>query len=381
MSAGTDRPRARKARGLVSRRVGFRVAAVILAVSIAVGAAEFALRVAAPQVTRFTGAGIYVPHPELGHVLRPNMAAGDNPARIATNSLGFRDREYPPTPPAGGLRILGIGDSFTFGAGPVEDNFLDILESSLDADGSRTVEVINLGVPAYNTRQEALHLREFGLPLSPDLVILAFFVGNDIEENESDTIFTVIDGELADQRRRPGPVARWLWRSHLYRKLRPLLLGTVHAAAGNGGLEDFLEIERRRLKICRVPLADRFETGYRRSESRILSLQDELAELAIDLLVLLIPDEFQVSSTLLETIAAEYDLDLARFDIQQPQRRIGRFLSEHSIAFIDLLEPLRRSATGGDVYLPRNTHLNRRGNVVAADALAEHIRRRYLDSD
>ena len=354
-----------------ARTLVFRVAAVTLSIAVVLLVAEFALRQFAPQASRFTGAGLYMPHDDIGHVLRPNLRAADNPARIATNSHGFRDREYALGKPDGTLRIVGIGDSFTFGAGPVEDNFLDLLEDRLAGDLAIPVEVLNLGVPAYNTRQETLHLKEFGLQFSPDLVVLAFFVGNDIEENESDTIFRVVDGELSDRQRRPGPFTRLLWKSHLYRRLRPLLLGTVHAA--DSGLKNFLEIERRRLKICRVPLAQRYETGFRRSEQRILALRNDLAELEIDLLVMLIPDEYQVRRSLFSEVIEHFDMDASRFDLEQPQRRLGAFLENNDIPFVDLLAPLREAEAAAPTYLPRNTHLNRRGNQVAANALAAWI--------
>ena len=48
------------------------------------------------------------------------------------NSLGFRDREFPKEKPAGELRVLAIGDSFTFGAGvQLDDCWVQLLERRL----------------------------------------------------------------------------------------------------------------------------------------------------------------------------------------------------------------------------------------------------------
>ncbi len=66
----------------------------------------------------------------------------------------MRDREYDPGPPPGTLRIAAIGDSFVFGEGvPLESTLPRQMEALL---GSRH-EILNAGVPGFNTRME----REF----------------------------------------------------------------------------------------------------------------------------------------------------------------------------------------------------------------------------
>jgi hypothetical protein len=70
---------------------------------------------------------------------------------------------------------------------PVEDAFPAVLERSLagcEALGGRTVEVLNFGVSGYGTAQELLTLRTRALAYRPDLVLLAFFPGNDVVEND-----------------------------------------------------------------------------------------------------------------------------------------------------------------------------------------------------
>src|SRR5262245_25041767 len=89
-----------------------RAALVAVSLAVSVLALEVVVRFVEPQSSPYTGRGLYQPDPELGHVLRPNLASGD----VRTNSLGFRDREYALDKPAGTFRILGLGDSFTFGA-------------------------------------------------------------------------------------------------------------------------------------------------------------------------------------------------------------------------------------------------------------------------
>ena len=60
----------------------------------------------------------------------------------------------------------------------------------------RGVEVLNLGVGGYGTAQQLLTLEEDGLRYRPDLVVLGFFLGNDVQNN-SRAIETGLQGEEA----------------------------------------------------------------------------------------------------------------------------------------------------------------------------------------
>ncbi|MFO0687928.1 MAG: SGNH/GDSL hydrolase family protein [Myxococcota bacterium] len=97
------------------------------------------------------------------------------------NALGYRDRERDPAKPAGLLRILVLGDSFTFAMGVDrrEDRVSDLLEQELPARLGQTVEVLNAGRPYTHTLQQTEALDAL-LPYEPDLVVL-LYVYNDID--------------------------------------------------------------------------------------------------------------------------------------------------------------------------------------------------------
>jgi hypothetical protein len=94
--------------------------------------------------------------------------------RLRTNREGFRDSEYPVEKGTGTLRIFGIGDSVMFGQGvPQGDDYLSVLEVKLNRRyPGRRWEVINSGVPDYNTFAEVETLRHKGLKYRPDVVVL-----------------------------------------------------------------------------------------------------------------------------------------------------------------------------------------------------------------
>jgi lysophospholipase L1-like esterase len=94
---------------------------------------------------------------------------------VRTNSLGMRDREVPLEPAAGTWRILVVGDSVAFGEGlPVEKTFPALLEQRLQVETHLPVEVLNGGVEGYNTVSELAFLRDVGVKLHPQTVVVAF---------------------------------------------------------------------------------------------------------------------------------------------------------------------------------------------------------------
>ncbi len=98
------------------------------------------------------------------------------------NSLGLRDDEPASLDaPDRGMRILALGDSFTFGQGVAhEELWTEVLQRMIQAHVAGPCEVINTGRPGVNTDWEVRYLHETGLALAPDGVVLQFFA-NDVD--------------------------------------------------------------------------------------------------------------------------------------------------------------------------------------------------------
>jgi lysophospholipase L1-like esterase len=133
--------------------------------------------------------------PELEFKLKPDFrgrqVGSEFQVSISTNSLGFRDSKEFAKEKGGAYRILGLGDSITFGWGVEEDQaYLSRLGKVLESELGRKVETFNLGVWGYGTIQEVKVFRQFQ-DYKPDLVILEFFArnvyveeaGNDLVDN------------------------------------------------------------------------------------------------------------------------------------------------------------------------------------------------------
>lgn len=105
----------------------------------------------------------------------PNISMDYYGTKININSFGFRGKEFDVKKDGNVYRILCLGDSVTFGIRlPREQTFSFLLGEGLNKNNREGIhyEVLNGGVPGYNTLQEYKLLRAKGERVNPDLVIL-----------------------------------------------------------------------------------------------------------------------------------------------------------------------------------------------------------------
>ena len=152
------------------------------------------------------------------------------PHRVRFNQHGVRDRERTYQKPAGTYRILVSGDSFTEALQvTMEHTYWSVLERRLDRcvpPGFDAIEVLNFGVGATGTAQQLLKLRHHGgYRYRPDLILLAFFSGNDVANNSRALqktpyipYFVLRDDTLVlDDTYLRGWMSRWVRPSLMYR--------------------------------------------------------------------------------------------------------------------------------------------------------------------
>lgn len=113
----------------------------------------------------------FAPHPYLSYYPTPNYRKG----LTSHNSLSYRNDEFPVEKPSGVYRIVALGGSSTYDVS-IKDNadtFTAQLERLLKEDyGYQNVQVINAGVPGYNSWEILVNLEFRVLDLDPDLVII-----------------------------------------------------------------------------------------------------------------------------------------------------------------------------------------------------------------
>jgi len=97
-------------------------------------------------------------------------------SRPDINRQGFREREF--TAKGSQKRLLVIGDSFVMGNNVAPEETLPRQLQSLLPGW----EVLNLGVLGYGPDQELLRLRQDGLRLNPDAVLVCLYPANDFHD-------------------------------------------------------------------------------------------------------------------------------------------------------------------------------------------------------
>ncbi len=117
-------------------------------------------------------------HPEIGWWALPNYRArlclGNTYHRFVTNSEGIREERDFDLAPSKGWRIVVLGDSYSAGDGVDNGSrFSDLLQVRLP-----TCEIMNFGLNASGTDQQALIFEQFAMRYRPDLVIWGVCVEN-----------------------------------------------------------------------------------------------------------------------------------------------------------------------------------------------------------
>lgn len=199
----------------------FAAVALTLGTVISIGLLELGCRLFRPiylgPPDYFTN--FFMPDAKLGFKMPANfngLYQQDYELTYATNAQGLRDRDFDAYPAEGVMRILAVGDSWTFGLGvDLPATWPKQLEYVLRERGI-AAEVINTGVSGYSTLTYAKVLKKFHAVYHPQAVIVmtcANDPGGDLSVAEQDFTFAV--------KQAPSPLRSFLKKhSHLAMNLR-----------------------------------------------------------------------------------------------------------------------------------------------------------------
>ena len=106
------------------------------------------------------------------------------------NKDGFIGPDYNYDKDSDTYRVVIAGDSLTEAFQIKEsDTFAALAERSVNnLDLDKKVEIMNMGIAGVGTKKEIYILENNGLKFDPDLLILAFFAGNDFYDNMTENI-------------------------------------------------------------------------------------------------------------------------------------------------------------------------------------------------
>jgi len=286
----TSTPRTRDHAFEPTRRQRLAIGIVVLCVSLALGLllGEALVRMFAPHPThtpmfdRVNGLKSYTPNAS-GRVFVP----GSYDTIQTTGPERFRGpQSYDAQPAPGVIRIVTIGDSFTFGDGANDDESYPRDLAQMLGSG---VEVINAGVANTGTGEQALYFDEYVRNFHPNIVILGV-VGNDpIDDANTPVFHRDPSGALAPEPENRRGGGRF-WRiSRALRHIPPMpwLFGhsqllaladyELHKAAGGPQGND------------RLVVADYDEAHLKLTEDEIAWLASRVAGSGAQLVVVYLP--------------------------------------------------------------------------------------------
>ena len=412
-------PRRRARAGAAWRIAALRLLLVVGSACAGLGLAELGVRwwrwhtLGAIPVPGYPDA-LTVHDPRYHHRYKPRTTVRESrpdfEAVYTTNALGLRgSRDYGPKPP-GTIRLLMLGDSFTFGIGVNEgEPFCDLLQAAVA--GSRPpVEIINAGVGSYSPTLEYLTLRDLYLAWDPDAVIL-WFDFSDLQDDELYArrlrydpagVLVGCDSDYADGHRdwaemvlRRSALATYLhsklvrsvqrirllgWRAYLDAKLRgeDTKLKAVFATGPPRLRMNLLQYDRY-LMIRGLATEQELDRYWVRTGGFLLKIQELLEARGIPFVLGLYPQAVQVGPDHWANGREYYLFERGRtYDDPLPFTYIERFAAAHGIPVINTL-PSFLAASDRPLFLPNDGHFTPEGHrALAAHALNDPVFRRLL---
>ena len=299
------------------------------------------------------------------------------------DSHGFRN----PEPWPDKIQMAVIGDSFTAAEAIVTPFWQGVSDS-----------ILVFGLPGSGTLQQQRLLEAYALPREPEIVVLAYFAGNDLQDNLAFHRKSQADADNAsDSAERKNPLDYSVLFNLAYAFRNLLLPGaevpchypqtaSTEPPTPLAFYGEFLEI------FALDSQALRESEMYRVTRDSISAMASMLRARGSRLLLMYIPQKAELYWELLsdESKAAIWsgnrDLD-ASADASEvsanlaAQRDLMAVLSaELEIALLDLTPALSQAVrTGPQPYFFADTHWNQEGHNIARIALLDFLNQSNLD--
>jgi len=366
-----------------------RLVLVLLGVLVPLVLAEIGLRVAGAILPGdYQTVGFAEAHPEFGRRNRPGAGwkkTSEYTSWIEVNSKGLRGAEIDYPKPPGEHRILVLGDSFTF-AEQVNQNetFSQRLEDRLTTEnGAGSYRVLNAGSNGWATANELVYLAKEGVRFSPDVVVVAFYLGNDVSDNFR-RIATVSDAVQADLALRgadsfDGP-RRILRKSELYTVFESGVLAKLPIWGDNGGS---YSSDRKPPRTQ----ADADE-AWAITEQLLDRMRDVTESQGAKFVVMVVPTATAVSQrggTAVKDSSDEEDDggdDATRPGFDDPHGQLAAITSRNDLMTVDLLQAMRKAdnRVKERLYFRQNAHWTAAGHAIAADELHDFLTEQGITS-
>jgi HEAT repeat protein/lysophospholipase L1-like esterase len=305
------------------RSLGQNVALTVVSIALTLGAAEGIARLLEPEDAAPPVASYITDWAQWeGDFYTVKAAALGWPPFEDYNQDGLRDRAHRIARRPGVRRLICLGDSTTAGYHiRAEEAYPRLLQDLYDAL-DQPIEVFNVALGGWSTRQELIAYRRIARKYGPDHVLVGVCL-NDIPE-------------LGNNLSRPPA---WLAASYRHSALLRRLVDARH--------REIRSIE----ELFEQPDSPRVRKAYDRLFEHLRTLRDEVRADGATFGVLVFPFQLQVTPDA---------------PPPTPQQALASFCAEEAIAYLDLLPALQAAGVGAFVDYD---HLSPLGSQVVADQI------------
>jgi hypothetical protein len=357
----------------------------------------------------FSYPSFWQPDEVTGSRLRPGANGwirNEGVAHIRINSRGLRDREHALPKPPDVYRIAVLGDSYAEALQvQLEETFWWLLAQRLEGCGfqpGKRIEAVNFGVSGYGTAQQLLTLRHRAWDYAPDLVLLAFFPGNDVRNNSralerehKKPFFVLRKGALALddsftrdpaflEVKRVSEERAALQQLRLYQLLRKARAGSYElhhnapvAVALADGAQRVPPLSEPGLdeNVLREPPDPAWREAWAVTERLIVAMHEEARARGARFAVAVLSSAGTVYPD--PALRKRYAEVLGVDDLLYPERRLRALGARHGIEVVELGSELQRVADRSGAFLHGFSnsrlgfgHWNQAGHACGAELIA-----------
>lgn len=309
---------------------------------------------------------------QTGYGLMPNFSSQivtpEFQHEIEINSKGLRESEIDYQSSKSRYRILALGDSFLFGTGVTEEHvYVNLLERQLQQ--SYDVDVINAGVGGYGPWREYAYLMSEGYKWEPDMILVSYFIGNDLQDDWSyPGDYYIVGGYLVETVPTIKTKTRWFIYNHCKACLFTARAVTniklkIQAASPNKYPSTGLRLKQFLDTPDNLTL-----DAYNRTAQALVSIESFAAQHNITLVIMLVPTKLQTRELQQRYLRSEDG-----YNYQKPNEMIRSFMDDHTV--VDFLE---EGINSSDYYYATDIHWNLQGHVLAAEVLLREFEKDEL---
>ncbi len=348
--------------------------------------------------------------PIRGFSLLPNSSgtwSREGNGEININKDGLRDVNHQITKSKNLIRIAILGDSFAEARSVnLEDTFWFQLKNNLDScfnfHKGNKIEILNFGVSEYGTTQQYLTLKNNVWKYDPDIILLAFYSGNDISDNvkylsqkkyrpyflfNEDEIISIDRSFLYSRPYKilSSPYGQTFIKLSQYSRILQLFREVyVKAYFKNQNKKKPIKKEQGLLNKSNVynPINSEWSNAWFITEKILNLINDEVKKKNKNFILVSLTTPIQVNPNMneVEKYKAKNNIN----DIFYPEKRLSKFSKKNSIKYIGLAQKMSNLAIKNNIYFHgfKNTelgtgHWNKLGHNQASKLISENICKFY----